>query len=228
LILLVTFIVALSTMFNVNVTALLASLGVGGIVVALAAKDSVENIFGSITLLFDMPFAMGDWVRIDKVEGIVEEINLRSTRIRTFENTSINLPNANLIRAAVENVSARPYRRLKFNLRVSYDTPPSNLNALSDDLRAFLSADDKLDQDRIIVSLSDMDDTAITVLVQCHCQAATQAEEMECRHKVLTEIMRLRSKHGVLFYPAGVARLPEEQPTKSTPGPRSGTESSAQ
>jgi MscS family membrane protein len=111
LILLIALFIGLSTLLNINVAAVIASLGLGGIVVALAAKDSVENIIGSVTLLFDMPFAIGDMVKIDKIEGIVEEINLRSTRIRTYENTLINLPNANLIRAAVENVSARQYRR---------------------------------------------------------------------------------------------------------------------
>lgn len=76
-ILVVALIVALSTLFNINVAAVIASLGLGGVVVALAAKDSVENIIGSVTLLFDMPFAIGDYVKIDKVEGTVEEINLK-------------------------------------------------------------------------------------------------------------------------------------------------------
>ena len=105
--------VAMSTLFNVNVAAVIASLGLGGIVVALAAKDSVENVIGSITILFDMPFAIGDWVRVDKIEGIVDDINLRSTRIRTFEDTLVNPLNANLILAAVENVQRlRGFHRL--------------------------------------------------------------------------------------------------------------------
>jgi len=207
LILVVASFIAMSTLFHVNVAAVIASLGIGGIVVALAAKDSVENIIGSVTLLFDMPFAIGDSVKIDKIEGIVEEINLRSTRIRTFEDTVINLPNANLIRAAVENVSARRYRRQKINLRVAYDTPPEKLDALCTDLRAFLAGEEKVDGERIIVDLSEMDDTAMTVFVQCHFEAETQAVELELRHKLLTEIVRLRDKHGVLFYPAGVGRL---------------------
>src|SRR5213075_891075 len=89
----------------------IAGLGIGGLAVALAAKDSVENVFGSLTILFDMPFALGDWVKIDKVEGVVEEINLRSTRIRTFEDSLITLPNSNLIKASVENFGARRFRR---------------------------------------------------------------------------------------------------------------------
>ncbi len=206
---------ALGTLFDVNVAAVLASLGVGGIVVALAAKDSVENIFGSLTILFDMPFQIGDWVKVDKIEGIVEELNLRSTRIRTFEDTIINLPNANLIRAAVENVSLRRYRRQKFNVRVSYDTPVDKLNALCTDIRNYLNELEGVDPEKVIVNLSDMDDTGLTVLVQCNFEVENQAEELEMRHRLLTEISRMRHEHGVLFYPAGVARLPE--PPKDAP-----------
>jgi len=208
MIVLVALFIAASTLFNVNVAAVIASLGLGGIVVALAAKDSVENIIGSVTILFDMPFAIGDWVKVDKYEGIVEDINLRSTRIRTFEDSVINLPNANLIRAAVENVSSRRYRRQKLNLRVAYDTPPDKVNALCDDLREFLKGDERVDSERVIVDLAEMDDTAMTVLVQCHFEADTQAVELEIRHRLISEIARLRAKHGVLFYPAGVGRLP--------------------
>ncbi len=206
--------VAMSILFKVNVAAVIASLGIGGIVVALAAKDSVENIFGSLTILFDMPFQMGDWVKVDKIEGVVEEINLRSTRIRTFEDTVINLPNANLIRAAVENVSSRRYRRQKFNVRVSYDAPVEAINNLCHDIRSFLLTMDGVQDDKVIVDLAEMDDIAMTVLVQCHFEVSSQADELEMRHKLFSEIIRLRQKYGVLFFPAGVGRLPESTPKK--------------
>jgi len=211
------FFVALSSLFNVNVAAVIASLGIGGIVVALAAKDSVENIFGSLTILFDMPFQIGDWVKVDKIEGIVEEINLRSTRIRTFEDTVINLPNANLIRAAVENISARRYRRQKINVRIPYDSASSAVNSLCSDIRGFLAEFEGVQSEKIIVDLSDMDDTAMTVLVQCNFEVGSQIEELEMRHKLFTEIMRLRRIHGILFYPAGISRLPDPE-KKSLPG----------
>jgi MscS family membrane protein len=155
-----------------------------------------------------MPFAIGDFVKIDKLEGTVEEINLRSTKIRTPENTVINLPNSNLIRAAVENVSARKFRRQKFNLRVPYDTPLTKVNALCNELRAFLLADEAVDPERVIVNFSEMDDVAMTVLVQCHVVADTLPEEMAIRHRLLSEIAKLRTKHDVLFYPVGIRRHP--------------------
>jgi MscS family membrane protein len=207
IILVVATFVALSTLFNVNVTAVIASLGLGGVVVALAAKDSVENIIGSVTILFDMPFAIGDWVRIDKIEGKVEEINIRSTRIRTLEDTLINLPNANLIRAAVENVSARHYRRQKINVRVAYGTTPDKIDSICDDLKLFLSTETAIDQERIIVKLAEADDIAMTILLQCHIEADTQAAELEVRHRILTEVARLRAKHSAHYHPVGVSKL---------------------
>jgi MscS family membrane protein len=199
MIVLIALLVAGTMLFNADIRGILASLGIGGLVVALAAKDSVENVFGSLTILFDMPFAIGDWVRIDKTEGIVEEINLRSTRIRTFEDTVITLPNANLIRASVENVSGRRSRRQQLTIRVSYDTPVAALDAFCQDLRKWLDAQPKVVREKSIVDISELNEPSLGVLVQCHFEAKTQAEELDLRHKLAVEILRLRDKHHVLF-----------------------------
>src|SRR5205085_10627722 len=114
-------------------------------------KDSVENVFGSLTILFDMPFALGDWVKIDKYEGIVEEINLRSTRIRTFEDSVITLPNSNLIKAAVENYGARRYRRQRFQIRVSYANRAENLDRFIASVRKYVDSVPQATKDRTIV-----------------------------------------------------------------------------
>lgn len=187
--------VAMSTLFNVNISAVVASLGIGGLIVALAGKDSVENIFGSVTILFDMPFAIGDRVTINTTDGVVEEINLRSTRIRTFEDSLVTLPNANLIRSTVENWSVRRYRRQKINVRVAFQTPPKNIEAICSELRKFLQAQANVDPSRIIVNLHDMDDTGLLILVQCYLGTPTEAEEMTLRHKIIAEIARLRAKN---------------------------------
>jgi len=191
--------VASSDLFKFDVRGVVASLGIGGLVVALAAKDSVENVFGSLTILFDMPFAIGDWVRIDKIEGIVEEINLRSTRIRTFEDTVIKLPNANLIRASVENVSARRTRRQKLSIRVSYDSTADSVNAFCDDIRKWLDANPKVQEGKSLVDIGDLSETSLGVSIQCQFEVATQAEEMELKHALANEIMRSRDAHHVLF-----------------------------
>lgn len=205
--------VAATKIFGADVRGIIASLGIGGLVVALASKDSVENLFGSLTILFDMPFAIGDWVKIDKAEGIVEEINLRSTRIRTFEDTIITVPNANLIRASVENFSARRSRRQVLTVAISYDTDPDALNAFSVELRRWLDQQPHVMPGKSIVQISNLGEASLHLLVQCQLKAGTRAEELEGRHALAVEILVLREKHGVLFA-AAPRPLPPTPPSR--------------
>ena len=200
--------IAIAELTNVNLPALVTSLGIGGLVIALAAKDSIENVFGSVTILFDMPFALGDWVKIDKVEGVVEEINLRSTRIRTFEDTVITLPNANLIRAAVENFGARRVRRQKLSIRLSSDNKPEAVGKFTKALGDYLAKAAHVQNERAIVALESVDDAAMGLFVQCHFEAPTQKEEMQMRNELLQRVLTERDKHGVLL--AGESRAAQD------------------
>ena len=101
---------------NLNVSSLLASLGLGGLAFALAAKDVVQNLIGSITVIMDQTFHTGDWVVVNDIEGSVEEVGLRSTKIRTFYDSLITIPNALFITAKVDNMGQRRYRRLSLSL----------------------------------------------------------------------------------------------------------------
>lgn len=183
------------------ITTLLTTLGLGGLVIALAAKDSVENVFGSLTILFDMPFALGDWVRIDKTEGTVEEINLRSTRIRTAEDTLITLPNANLIRASVENFGSRRARRVKLLLRLSYDSKPDRIAAFTQGLHDWIEAQPEIDKGRTIVEVDEPTEASIGVTVQCFGSVNTLADEMHLKNEILLSAMRLRTENGIFFAP---------------------------
>jgi small-conductance mechanosensitive channel len=117
---------------------LLAGLGIGGIAFALAAKDTVENLFGSVTVLVDRPFQVGDWVVIGDQEGTVEEIGFRSMRLRTFYNSRITIPNSLLVKSAVDNLGARRYRRVKCMIGVQYDTPPDRIEAFCEGIRELI------------------------------------------------------------------------------------------
>jgi MscS family membrane protein len=199
--------------FGVNITGLLAGVGIGGLVVALAAKDSVENVFGSLTILFDMPFALGDLVKIDKYEGTVEEINLRSTRIRTFEDSVITLPNSNLIKAAVENFGARRYRRQRFHIRVSYANNAKNLERFMQALRDYLSKEPKVVHDRTVVELNDMTEMSVGILVQCFFEADNAKDEARLRGDLMSAIFQIQSQTGVVFIGTPIPP-PEEKPRK--------------
>ena len=123
--------VFLASVLRINVTSLLAGLGIGTLAFGLAAQDSVKNLFGSLTVIFDRPFHVGQWVKIGSHEGTVEEVGFRSTRIRTFYNSQVTLPNSRLTTAIVDNMGRRRYRRIKTMLSLQYDTKPEQMNASS-------------------------------------------------------------------------------------------------
>lgn len=114
--------------FEVNITAWLAGLGIAGLAVSLAAQDSIKNLFGSITVLLDKPFAVGDRIVFSGADGFVEEIGFRSTKIRTFAGHLITVPNMKFIDGNVENVSSRPFIRRTMDVTITYDTPPAKID----------------------------------------------------------------------------------------------------
>lgn len=186
--------------YSVDWKGIIAGLGIGGLVLALAAKDSVENIFGSVTILFDMPFALGDWVKIGAVDGVVEEINLRSTRIRTSEDSIITLPNSNLIKASVENMGARRVRRQRFQIRLSYETSAQQVEAFRDELCAYLDSLKGVAKDRSTVQMNDLGELSFGVLVECYLTAESYREEMRIRGEIMGQILKLAAQVGAEFF----------------------------
>ncbi|WP_456374145.1 mechanosensitive ion channel family protein [Methanocaldococcus sp.] len=106
-----------------DVTAILAGLGIGGLAVALAMQDTIKNFIAGVLILIDKPFSFGHWVKVGDVEGIVEEIGMRSTRIRTFDYTLITVPNSNLLESSIENLTVRDRRRVLMTIGLTYNTP---------------------------------------------------------------------------------------------------------
>ena len=120
---------SIAEILKLPISSLLAGLGIGGIAIAMAAKETVANVFGSLTILVDHPFSIGDWVVIGSIEGTVEHVGFRSTRIRTFYNSLVTVPNAEMLTAKVDNMGERRYRRIKTMLSLTYDTPPDKIEA---------------------------------------------------------------------------------------------------
>jgi MscS family membrane protein len=110
------------------ITSIIAGLGIGGLAFALAAQDTIKNFFGSIVLFTDKPFEMGDRIVVDGHDGPVEEVGLRSTKIRTFDGHLVTVPNANLANRTIQNIGRRPYIRRIANLTITYDTPPEKID----------------------------------------------------------------------------------------------------
>ena len=126
--------------FHWNIASLLAGLGLGGLAFALAAQDALKNLFGSVTIFADRPFALGDRVKIGQHEGFIEQVGFRSTRLRTFPGHLVTLPNSVVASTAVENVSSRPSIRRVLNATVTYDTPPDKMARAVEIVRDMLQA----------------------------------------------------------------------------------------
>lgn len=187
------------TQFGVNVTGLVAGLGIGGAIIALAAKDSVENIFGSLTVLFEAPYGIGDWVQIEDIDGEVEEIGVRTTRIRTFEDAIVVMPNSKLIKTSVKNYGRRRRRRLKTTLGLAYDTPPAKVEQFCEGIRARIKERDDMWSDKPFVFFSDFGDSALEVMLYCFIEQPTWERELRTRDEFLREIMHIAEDLGVEF-----------------------------
>jgi len=129
------------SVFDQNIGALLAGLGIAGIAVSLAAQDSLKNVFGSITILLDRPFRLGERIVYAGFDGVIEEIGFRSTKLRTLTGHLVTIPNSNIVNDPVENIGRRPYIRRIINVTITYDTPREKIDQAVRILRNILEED---------------------------------------------------------------------------------------
>ncbi|MDX2360306.1 MAG: mechanosensitive ion channel family protein [Crocinitomicaceae bacterium] len=146
-----------------DVAALIAGLGIGGLALALAAQDTVKNIFGGIMVFIDKPFKIKDRIKIDGWDGSVEEVGVRSTRLRTLEGRLVTIPNGQFSDNAVENVTLEPSRKIKNNLGLTYDTTPENMEKAMNFLHEIVKANPKV-EDEALVSFNSWGDSAMGIL----------------------------------------------------------------
>ena len=182
---------------NLNVSSLLASLGLGGLAFALAAKDVVQNLFGSITVILDQTFHVGDWVVVGDIEGSVEEIGLRSTKIRTFYDSLITLPNSAFITANVDNMGQRRYRRLKCQVSLTYDTPPDQIESFCEGVRELIRLHPYMRKDYFHVYLNELSASSLDILVYVFWETPDWSTELRERQRFLLDILRLSNALGI-------------------------------
>ncbi len=140
-------IIVIQNLTGLKIGPLLASLGIGGLAVALAAKDSIANFFGTLTILFDKPFQVGQRITIDKYDGIVESVGFRSTRIRTLTGHLVTIPNEKLVNSSLENIGERPHIRWLTNIGITYDTPPDKVEKAVQIIREILENHEGMKED---------------------------------------------------------------------------------
>ncbi len=196
---------------NIDVTSLLAGLGLGGLAFALAAKDLLGNFFGSLTVVLDRPFHIGDWVVIGDVEGSVEEVGFRSSRIRTFYDSVITLPNALLTTSKIDNMGARHYRRMRTTLSLTYDTSPEKMDAFCEGVRTLIQMHPYMRKDYYQVYFNEYAAASLDVLVYVFWQTPDWSTELRERHRFLLDVLRLAKQLGIEFaYPTQTLHIKQD------------------
>lgn len=202
-----------------NVTSLLASLGIGGIALALGAKETFGNIFGGITVIFDKPFAIGDWIVCDQIEGTVEDIGIRSTRVKTFYDSLITIPNAVMANQIIDNVGQRKARRTRFTLDLTYGTSPEEMEAFVEGVKNIILSNSFTKKDYFQVYFNGFGPSSLQVFINFFLKVKDWDEELLQKQNIFLEILRLSKKLNVSFaFPTQTVDIPSfpGQPEKAS------------
>lgn len=203
-----------------DITALLAGISIGGLALALAAQDTLKNLFGSITIFVDRPFQVGDWIVAPGIDGTVEEVGFRSTRIRTFANSLVYVPNGKLADMTIDNMGLRNYRRLSTKVAITYDTPPDLIESFVAGIKTIIEEHPDTWKGFYQVRFSEMADFSLNLMVYCFFDVPTWDEELRCKEEVYLSITRLADKLGVRFaFPTQTLHV-EEFPEKESSTPQ--------
>lgn len=167
------------SLLKVDLTGLIAGLGIGGVIITLAAQDTAKNLFGGLVIFMDKPFSVGDWVQMDNYEGTIEDITFRTTRIRTFENSLLNVPNSIISNAAVINWSKMESRRYKANIKLDLATPVEKLQKLKTRVEEMLYNRENILDDSTIVRFDGIDETGINMLVYTYTNSLGYSSYLE-------------------------------------------------
>ena len=196
------FIVAIMSIlqnWGINVSAFLASLGLVGMAFALAAKDTAANLFGSLVIFTDRPFKVGDWIQTPQVEGTVENIGIRSTRIRAFTQALISVPNAIIANSPITNWSKMGRRRIKTRLGLTYSTTKEQMQNILDDLRAMLKNHSDIHNDTVMIYFDEFGDSSLSISCYFFTTTTVRAKFLEVREDINFKIMGIVEKNGSSF-----------------------------
>ena len=182
-----------------DVYKVVAGLSIGSAVLMFAFKDSLENVFGTFTVLMDKPFQLGDWITVDDVDGTVERVGFRSTRVRTFYHSVITVPNRHFISAKVDNWGSRRFRRVKTTLGLTYDTPPEKIEAFCEAVRELIRHHPYTRKDYYHVYFNDFGASSLDVMLYCFLDTPDWSMELRERHRLFADILTVAEELKVSF-----------------------------
>lgn len=205
---------AMLQVWGINVTALVASLGLGGLAFALAAKDTASNLFGSFALLADKSIRIGEWIKVGGVEGVVEEIGMRTTKIRSFQKSLITVPNQIVSNSPIENFSRRGIRRIKLRIGLTYSTNADQVNSIVREIKSMLTNHNDISQkDTLLVNFESFGDSALNIFIYTFTNTSNWANYLDIREDVHLKIMKVVEDNNSSFAFPSQSIYVEEIPT---------------
>jgi MscS family membrane protein len=221
---LVDFIIILGGIFyilnqlDVNITALIAGVSIGGLALALAAQDTVKNIIGSAMIFIDKPFQVGDYIETSQYAGTVEEVGFRSVRLRNIDRSVISVPNGNVANDTIVNLGLRPMRRIQLTIGITYNTPPDHVQLFVETLRQMVERHPNTSKTDYLIYFHDLGASSFNIFFRVYIFAATFAEELAIREELVFGIIELAENIGVSFaFPSTSVYIEQNTPSKRTP-----------
>lgn len=205
------------TVLGFDATTLIAGASIGALAVALASQDTVKNLIGTFMIFLDKPFHIGDWIEAGGVEGSVEEVGFRSSRIRAADTSIFQIPNSKLAEIVINNKGLRLYRRYNTNVGIRYDTPPELIEAFVKGVREIILAhpETRSDKDTFNVEFTGFGDSSLLILINVYFKSLAWGVEQSSKHKLHIAIVKLAKELGVDFaFPSStvmIEQFPEKQ-----------------
>jgi len=181
--------------FNINITALAAGLGVGGIAIAMAAKESLENLFGSFVIFLDRPFIVGDIVTVGNTTGLIENVGFRSTRIRTFDKSLVTVPNKKMVDAEVDNLGMRTSRRAKFNIGLTYSTNKTQIKKIIKDIKIIIDKHPNIERNLGRVKFINFGSSSLDIMVVFYVNDTDWDKYLDTTEEINFKIMDVVKKY---------------------------------
>lgn len=178
---------------------ILTGLGIGGLAVALAAQQTLANLLGSLIIMFEKPFRVGHWIKAGAIEGVVEDVGFRSTRIRTLQNSVISVPSSDLVNQSIENMTTRKFRLARRQIYISLKTPIGKVETLMHAIRSIIGEGGHGDRHQLEVTLRSITHKGYEVMFDFRVKAHNEAEEFKEQQRILLAIAHKAEQEGILF-----------------------------
>ncbi|MDJ1479287.1 mechanosensitive ion channel family protein [Cytophagaceae bacterium YF14B1] len=191
--------VILGAVFSLDVSSIIAGLGIGGLAVALAGKESLENLFASFTIFLDKPFVVGDTVQVGDIQGTVEKVGFRSTRIRTLDKSFLTLPNKMLTDQPLDNLTQRRFRRARYFIGLPYNTPPEKVKAICEEILLAILEHPLTRNEQGQVRFIDFGESSLNILILYFVETVVWEDFNAVKEEINYRIVEIVNKHGVSF-----------------------------